>query len=89
MKWIGALENPITHNGIGQGVPYQSVEIFINSLPISFAIMTFMQKFKKDFLERYDVQIEQFKTVLGHLAMYIGEKPALKRISSCRYASSC
>ena len=44
--------------------------------------MTFMQKFKKDFLERYDVQIEQFKTVLGHLAMYIGEKPALKRISS-------
>ena len=36
--------------------------------------MTYMQKFKKDFLERYDVQIEQFKTVLGHLAMYIGEK---------------
>jgi len=34
--------------------------------------MTYMQKFKKDFLERYDVQIEQFKTVLGHLAMYIG-----------------
>ena len=73
------LENPIADPRIGQSVPYQSVDILINSLPnFLLAIMTYMQKFKKDFLERYDVQIEQFKTVLGHLAMYIGEKSLFK-----------
>ena len=34
--------------------------------------MTFNEKFKKDFLERFDDQIKQFKTILGHVGLYVG-----------------
>ena len=34
--------------------------------------MTFMETFKRDFLERFDDQIKQFKTILGHVGLYVG-----------------
>ena len=33
--------------------------------------MTF-QKYKNDFVERFDEQIKQFKTILGHVGLYVG-----------------
>ena len=69
-NWVAVMVKPPSIPGRVL-LNMSAVSIRMGLLASSKLTMTF-QKYKNDFVERFDEQIKQFKTILGHVGLYVG-----------------